>query len=378
MLSKRRRLCFESLESRRVLSAAATAATVFVDIPANLTGQPGTQVVAPVNIDNAMGIRGAEVRISYDTALLDADNSSVRAGSVWPRGSAAVVANVNDAAGSIVVFVFAAEGLPAGSGSLLEVHFALRSEATVGDSASVDLVQVRLNEGAMAPNPEPAPGPDSTDGRITCVGANGEAIASEVASVDTANEDQPAQFAEMPPVTVVSAGGANRNVSARVAARSVVNKASVATETDATEQAVPVDMKTKLSITAASSASRRPASPVLAMAQTAADTPLDWPEGASDANVVLARKSNNGRQSEAIADDTGRRDLGFRGRGPRFEPACNGLVTATVSPSGSATWRGTARRIANGAVGFSLPPKRLKPVDYVFETLSRELLEDRS
>jgi hypothetical protein len=56
--------------------------------------------------------------------------------------------------------------LAPGSGSLLEVHFAVRGEATAGNSASVDLVQVRLNEGAIAPNPEPMRGPDSTDGRI--------------------------------------------------------------------------------------------------------------------------------------------------------------------------------------------------------------------
>ena len=169
-----RRLAFELLESRRVLSGggvSASAATVFVNLPNNLTGQPGGQVVAPVNIDNAAGIRGAEIRINYDSTLLAADNDSVLAGSVWPRGSTAVVANVNQTAGSIMVFVFTTEGLNPGGGSLLEVHFAIRSEARVGNSTAVDLAKVRLNEGGIIPNPEPIPGLESTDGKITSVGA---------------------------------------------------------------------------------------------------------------------------------------------------------------------------------------------------------------
>ena len=51
----RRRLAFESLESRRVLSA--------VSIPVDLTGQPSEEVLVPVEIDDAEGVRAAEIHI---------------------------------------------------------------------------------------------------------------------------------------------------------------------------------------------------------------------------------------------------------------------------------------------------------------------------
>jgi len=212
MVAKRTRLRFEPLEPRHLLSGLAgvgAESTVFAHIPDNLTGQPGQQVLAPVNIDNAAGIRGAEIRINYDTTLLDADNASVSAGSVWPAGSTELVVNVDAATGSIVAFVFTAEGVNPGSGSLLTVQFTISGAATVGNSTAIDLAQVRLNEGAIVPDPQPVPGPDPTDGRITFVAPGDTASVSGYVYADTNNNHQPDLHEGVPRVTIALVGTDN-------------------------------------------------------------------------------------------------------------------------------------------------------------------------
>lgn len=206
MFGKRRCLTFEPLEPRSMLSTGGpveTLATVYVHIPDNLTGRPGEEVVAPVNIDNAAGVRGADIRINYDPALLETDTAGVQAGSVWPVGSTEVVANVDQATGSIVAWVFTAEGLNPGNGSLLEVQFAIDSGATVGDTTKVDLAKVRLNEGAIVPDPDPIPGDDPTDGLIAFVGAGDTAALSGVVYADTNNNNQPDPLEGIPRVKIV-------------------------------------------------------------------------------------------------------------------------------------------------------------------------------
>ncbi len=196
------------LEARRVLSAAAgvqALSNVYVHVPDNLTGQPSQQVATPVDIDNAAGVRAAEIRINYDTTLLDADVSSVQAGSVW-TDSAQVVANVDDTSGTIIAWVFAPEALGSGGGSLLNVEFTVKGTATVGDSTAIDLAQVRLNEGAIVPSPEPVPGPDSTDGLITIVNPENTASISGVVYADTNGNHQPDSFEGVPRVRIVLVG----------------------------------------------------------------------------------------------------------------------------------------------------------------------------
>jgi hypothetical protein len=206
MSLKRIRLGFETLESRQLLSGAtaSTLSTVYVHVPDDLTGQPGGQVVAPVDIDNASGVRGVEIRINYDTALLDASDASVQPGSLWPQGSATqIVVSVDDTAGTIVAQVFTAEGLSAVGGSLLDVHFSISSGATVGQSTAVDLAKVRINEGEIVPNPEPQPGPDSTDGKITFVSPADTGSISGFVYADTNNNNQPDNFEGVPRVKIV-------------------------------------------------------------------------------------------------------------------------------------------------------------------------------
>jgi hypothetical protein len=149
---------FECLEARRVLAAVSIA---------DVTAEAGGTRAVPINIDTASGVRGAEIRLLYDTELLDLTNEAVTAGNVWTgAGDTLVVANVDDASGSVVIFISAASGLADVSGSLAILNFSI-SPTAGGRTAALDLVEVILNEGAIVVAPAPQPGPDPTDGSIT-------------------------------------------------------------------------------------------------------------------------------------------------------------------------------------------------------------------
>ncbi len=158
-----RPLRFECLEGRRLLAA--------VNIPVDLTAQVGAQIAAPVNIDTANGVRGAEIRLQYDPTILRLTPENVQAGSTL-NGSddVQVVANVDSSTGTIVIFISASTELGNISGSLVVLNFSVLSSAGVGTEADIDLVKVTLNEGAIQVNPAPIAGSDTTDGRVTIVG----------------------------------------------------------------------------------------------------------------------------------------------------------------------------------------------------------------
>lgn len=162
MARKPRLLLIEPLEHRSLLSA-----TVSIDIPKDLTIQPGEEIVVPVRIDNAAGVRGVDIRINYDTTFLDATVEGVKAGALWPAANTEVVANVDDAAGSIIASVFTPAALGSGSGSLLEIHLTAKPTAPSSGTTQIDLTRVRVNEGEIVPAVEPQPGADATDGLIT-------------------------------------------------------------------------------------------------------------------------------------------------------------------------------------------------------------------
>lgn len=187
-----------------MLAAATLAAetTVFAQIPQDLQAQPGQVVVAPVQIDDAAGIRGAEIRIAYDTNLLDTSNLQIQAGSLWPDANTEVVANVNDATGTIIVWVFHPEALPTGAGSLLDVQFLVRDDASPGTTTNLDFTFLQLNEGDPAPNPAPIEGQDPADGRIAIGAAGGNEAISGFVYADTNTNDQPDEFEGVPLVTI--------------------------------------------------------------------------------------------------------------------------------------------------------------------------------
>lgn len=152
------RLLVESLESRRLLAT--------VSIP-NANSSPG---IAPVSIliDSASGVRAAEIRLTYDTDILNISSDVIAQGPVW-NGNAdtQITANVDDATGTIVLFIASATPLSDISGRLATLNFTLISTAAVGDTATLNLTSVILNEGAIAVTPAPTAGVDSIDGTLT-------------------------------------------------------------------------------------------------------------------------------------------------------------------------------------------------------------------
>jgi hypothetical protein len=127
---------------------------VSVEIPDQHVPLPAAQFTVPVNI-------------AYDTALLDADDSSVTIGDVWTADGAEVVVNVNDATGLIVVWVFQAEAIAPQAGSLVNIMFRPTAQIVANTTTRIDLTTVRLNEDQILPDPAPIPGADPTDGMIT-------------------------------------------------------------------------------------------------------------------------------------------------------------------------------------------------------------------
>lgn len=162
MNSFSRRLGFENLELRRLLAA--------VSIPDDLSGQVGAEVSTPINIDTAAGVRGAEIRVSYDPDVFVLDAEDVVAGTSWGASSdTQVVANVDAEEGTVVIFISSSTELPSGPGSLAVLGFRIRDGVATDTESVIDLVEVRLNEGTIVVNPAPTAGADSTDGLITVI-----------------------------------------------------------------------------------------------------------------------------------------------------------------------------------------------------------------
>ncbi|WP_254509283.1 cohesin domain-containing protein [Anatilimnocola floriformis] len=138
-----RRLDFERLDSRDLYAV--------VGIGADAETLVENRRVVPVTIDDASGVRAAEIHLRYDPAAWHVDPAAIKSGSAWSQGGAAMT-KVDPAAGEITVFVFAAEDLPANQGSLVDLEFSPH-DPTVDDAATnsptVELKSVRLNEGSI-------------------------------------------------------------------------------------------------------------------------------------------------------------------------------------------------------------------------------------
>lgn len=202
MARSKRPLGLQALESRRLLAA--------VEIPDNLVGAPAAVVSVPVNVDTAAGIRAAEIRLSYDTNLLDLTEAAVTAGTVWASATdTQVTANVNDAAGTVVIFISSSSDLTAISGSLVQLGFTIASNATIGNSTAINLTEVELNEGLIPVSPAPAAGVDPTDGLITFTAAGPTDRITGVVFADTNSDNAPGALEGIPGVviTLVSSTG---------------------------------------------------------------------------------------------------------------------------------------------------------------------------
>ncbi len=294
MSSPARRLRLENLESRRLLAA--------VNIPEDLSGQVGAEVAAPVVIDSAEGVRGAEIRIKYDPNMLTLTAEDITAGSAWESvEDTQVVANVDPASGTVTVFISASAGLPDIEGSLVIFAFVVRDQAAPGTETANDLVEVKLNEGAIAVNPAPVAGPDPTDGSIVISDQPGAAdrIAGFVYA-DTNNDNLPGALEGIPGVTIT-----------------LINVQ------DGTQRQTTTGDNGAFEFTQVPAGRYR-------IVQT---QPLAYLEGgANELTVDLAAGQNLENQN-------------FRELGLRAAFVYNRLLTTTALPVGSASWVGVLRQI---------------------------------
>ncbi len=293
MMNRKRRLCFEPLDARRLLAA--------VDIPDDLTGAPLGQVTAPVNIEDAAGLRAAEIRLEYDANVLEIDADDIVAGTVWGDDDTVdIVASVDASTGTIVIAVFAAEGIPDVDGSLVELQFTIRAGVAAGTTTDLDLTFVRLNEGSITVDVMPQPGADATDGRITVIADSGDASISGFVYADTNNNNQ------------VDAGEAIPGV--RITLRNTDTGDEVQVTTDA-------DGRYEFNDVAAGS---------YVIVQTQPAAYLNG--GPNQINVQLASGQTLG-------------DRNFRELGLRPEYIYNRLFTTLALPPGSSGWVATLTRI---------------------------------
>ncbi|OYP39076.1 cohesin domain-containing protein [Rhodopirellula sp. MGV] len=153
MVRRTRKLVTESLESRQLMAA--------VSLDAHWDHQE-KRLKTPLHIEDAEGVRAAEIRLQYDPSVLSTDELQIRSGSVW-NGNASVVVNVNEEEGSIIAFVFSAEPIEQADGDLLEVDFALASARAKRKPISIDLQKVELNEGRIEIETPPVVGTDEYD-----------------------------------------------------------------------------------------------------------------------------------------------------------------------------------------------------------------------
>ncbi len=208
MTSSRRSIGFERLETRCVLSTllgVGEAEVVRIDVPDLEVLITAGQFSAPINVSNAQGIRGVEVRLGYDAALLETSEDRIRAGSLWSGVQTELVLNLDEAAGTINVWIFSAEELQAGTGSLLEIDFRPVRTPVAGETSILDLSFARINEGQISIDPIPQPGLDETDGRVTftAVPVSEFGTLSGFVYADTNNNHQPDEAEGIPGVKIL-------------------------------------------------------------------------------------------------------------------------------------------------------------------------------
>lgn len=102
-------------------------------------------IVTPIRVAHVAGIRAAEIELAYDPADFKTTSHEVRIGSLW-KGRGSVVANIDEVAGIIRAYVFAAEGADLSEGSLMEIGFEPLNKETLNAPVTIDIRKLRLNE----------------------------------------------------------------------------------------------------------------------------------------------------------------------------------------------------------------------------------------
>lgn len=146
-----------------------------LNIPKNLRARPGRTVTVPVNLDFSEGLQSVDLALSFDAERLEV--VSVRRGSLT-RDFDLFAVNVDQEAGTIRVGLGRTAGPSTGrgSGSVLQIRFRVRAEASAGTAVinlrkGLGATRTQLNEGGLDLNPDPSDqAGDMLDGLITVRG----------------------------------------------------------------------------------------------------------------------------------------------------------------------------------------------------------------
>jgi hypothetical protein len=149
-----------------VLGAARAGAAV-VSLPDNAQGGPGTLVDVPISVNPGTGILGIDMRITYDPAVLSAQNVTV-SGPAAAQGFA-LVRNLNTA-GLIIISEYAMQDALVGAGATEIAKIQFLVTGAHGTTSDLTFTLVSINENGIPSVP------DSGLFTVTCLGAtNGTA-----------------------------------------------------------------------------------------------------------------------------------------------------------------------------------------------------------
>ncbi|MGH9870400.1 MAG: cohesin domain-containing protein [Candidatus Polarisedimenticolia bacterium] len=125
-----------------LLASQTPAWAAALSLPPDAGGRGGVTVSVPLRVDDAAGIRSADVRVEFSPAIAEAV-----AVSLTPLTSSFQIAVNLNTPGVVIVSMFGTTPL-SGTGDLLRIDFQV--EGGLGQSTSLDLVLGELNEGAIA------------------------------------------------------------------------------------------------------------------------------------------------------------------------------------------------------------------------------------
>lgn len=112
----------------------------------DVNGLPGSEVTVSISVSKIEGIAGGDFELDYDVDLLtpvDVSATELFEGML-------LISNLNQP-GKVVVSLAGAEGMPAGSGTVLNIAFQVSEDAEVGEAFYLTLSTAKLNDAAAAP-----------------------------------------------------------------------------------------------------------------------------------------------------------------------------------------------------------------------------------
>jgi hypothetical protein len=124
-----------------IFMCAPLAAAATLTLPSDAGAPPGTNAVVLLAIDDAVGLLGTDIVVTYDPAVITAINVSTTA-----LSSPHIVMHNLVPAGTIRIALYGAQPL-SGSGALLAITFT--ASGLPGSRTSIDLVSADLNEGGI-------------------------------------------------------------------------------------------------------------------------------------------------------------------------------------------------------------------------------------